>query len=233
MNDNIRGTLHDQNPEVDTKVGVSAVLYGNSIQIEAERFNNKNMDDDRHLGDGYRAVAILEVWEGELRLIVWADINQEDPTHTIDLSGAKVSARKPEVELLPFTEPVIRTPTWVSDKPNAQNAKKGSKLYGSWLEKYGSATSRFSHDKPYVSNTHKKFEPMRPRVSNAVEDSVMIVRGEGDNAQWLDHRRGWISDLAEASRFALREPEALEYWLNREIRTYELKQEENKDGNIS
>lgn len=31
---------------------------------------------------------------GELELIVWADINQQDPTHTISLEKAKESNRK-------------------------------------------------------------------------------------------------------------------------------------------
>ena len=39
---------------------------------------------------------MLEIWEGKLRLIVWADINQEDPTHIIDLEGARETNRKPE-----------------------------------------------------------------------------------------------------------------------------------------
>ena len=35
----------------------------------------------------------LELYDGVLKLYVWADINQEDPTHIIDLSGAKESNR--------------------------------------------------------------------------------------------------------------------------------------------
>lgn len=35
----------------------------------------------------------LEYDEGKLRLLVWTDINQEDPTHSIDLSGAKEQKR--------------------------------------------------------------------------------------------------------------------------------------------
>lgn len=47
-----------------------------------------------HGGDGYPIA--LELIEGKVRLIVWSDINQEDPTHTIDLSGALESNRKVE-----------------------------------------------------------------------------------------------------------------------------------------
>jgi hypothetical protein len=38
----------------------------------------------------------LELFEGKWWLRVWADINQEDPTHTIDMSGAFELARKEE-----------------------------------------------------------------------------------------------------------------------------------------
>ena len=36
----------------------------------------------------------IEYYHGKLMLRVWGDINQEDPTHTIDLSGALESNRK-------------------------------------------------------------------------------------------------------------------------------------------
>ena len=39
------------------------------------------------------AVAYIEFYEGKYTLRVWADINQEDPTHSIDLSGAYESER--------------------------------------------------------------------------------------------------------------------------------------------
>ena len=36
----------------------------------------------------------LEVHEGRLRLLVWGDINQEDPTHIIDLEDARDDRRR-------------------------------------------------------------------------------------------------------------------------------------------
>lgn len=40
------------------------------------------------------APVIMELYEGTLRVLVWSDINSEDPSHTIDLAGAKESARE-------------------------------------------------------------------------------------------------------------------------------------------
>lgn len=37
----------------------------------------------------------LESKNGEFVLYVWADINEEEPTHIIDLSGARISRRQP------------------------------------------------------------------------------------------------------------------------------------------
>ena len=31
---------------------------------------------------------LVEIYEGRPQVIIWADINKEDPTHEIDLSGA-------------------------------------------------------------------------------------------------------------------------------------------------
>ena len=73
-----------EGPEVQLKVGPDG------IDLLAEGFGTLTMQP------GYGGIAYLEYAEGRLRLLVWADINQEDPTHIIDLEGARESARKPE-----------------------------------------------------------------------------------------------------------------------------------------
>ena len=52
-------------------------------------------------GGGDHPIA-LELYEGKVRLLVWADINKEDPTHTIDLSGALESSRQTDSHILWF-----------------------------------------------------------------------------------------------------------------------------------
>ena len=37
--------------------------------------------------EGHGTPVFIELYKGELRVIVWADINQEDPTHIIPLGG--------------------------------------------------------------------------------------------------------------------------------------------------
>lgn len=48
--------------------------------------------------DGDYAPILLEIVNGTPFLYVWADINQEDFTHKIDLTGALESSRKPDQE---------------------------------------------------------------------------------------------------------------------------------------
>lgn len=43
--------------------------------------------------EGYGRPVRIELYEGKLRALVWADINSEDPTHIIDLNGAQEAAR--------------------------------------------------------------------------------------------------------------------------------------------
>lgn len=48
----------------------------------------------KNIEPGHGPSIYVEYYDGKLRLLVWADINQEEPTHTIDLSGALESQRK-------------------------------------------------------------------------------------------------------------------------------------------
>ena len=43
--------------------------------------------------EGHGAPIYIERYEGELRMLIWADINQQDPTHIICLDGAQESRR--------------------------------------------------------------------------------------------------------------------------------------------
>lgn len=46
--------------------------------------------------DGCGFPLTLEIFNGKLLLNVWADINKEDPTHIIDLEGAREDKRIPD-----------------------------------------------------------------------------------------------------------------------------------------
>jgi hypothetical protein len=90
----MRHKIHDSAPGFDTKIELGIEARKQAITIEAEGHSVCNMDDDMPIGKGYRPLVALEIWEGEFRVIVWSDINEEDPTHIIPLTNARISNRK-------------------------------------------------------------------------------------------------------------------------------------------
>jgi hypothetical protein len=44
--------------------------------------------------DGHGKPIGIEIWDGEVRVLIWGDINSEDLTHTISLNGASEELRK-------------------------------------------------------------------------------------------------------------------------------------------
>jgi hypothetical protein len=49
--------------------------------------------------DNVGAPIYIEYYAGELRVLVWSDINKDDPTHIIPLNGAKNNNREPDEDL--------------------------------------------------------------------------------------------------------------------------------------
>ena len=88
--------LVDQHPEYKTRRKIGITEDNNLVSVEFEGYNNCGTCDSAEFGKGQRTIVGFEVWEGELRCLVWADINQEDPTHIINLDGARVDRRKEE-----------------------------------------------------------------------------------------------------------------------------------------
>jgi hypothetical protein len=75
---------------VEVKVVSRYHPSGSSLFIEPEGYG------DCFSSPGRGVPIVIEVFEGNLQLVVWADINSEDPTHTINLEGAREEKRKDE-----------------------------------------------------------------------------------------------------------------------------------------
>lgn len=74
----------------DLLVTVSGESTSGGIQIQIQipgYETNTGIEDD--------AIVILEVWEGRLRLLIWDDINAEEPT-IVPLDKAKKTNRSPD-----------------------------------------------------------------------------------------------------------------------------------------
>jgi len=83
--------LQDHNPITKAppvRGRVELQRYGQYLLLRFEGFGEKTSED------GHGSPVLIENWGGKLRVIAWSDINQEDPTHTIDLSGAKEDGRQ-------------------------------------------------------------------------------------------------------------------------------------------
>lgn len=71
-------------------VSFEGAAHDNAVVIDLDGFGLHAM------ATGFGGVVLVEFWDAEVRLLVWADINQEEPTHRISLEGAREFRRNPE-----------------------------------------------------------------------------------------------------------------------------------------
>ena len=84
----MKARLFDQSGEnPDDFIDLKIKEQNGMILIKADGYGDKVSDDK------YGIPVIIELYEGKLRVVAWADINQEDCTDIIDLSGAKLENR--------------------------------------------------------------------------------------------------------------------------------------------
>jgi hypothetical protein len=76
----------DEESNIETEVTI--VLTGRGIAISVEGYG------DYYSNQGEGIPILLEMYEGRLRLVVWGDINKQDPTQIIDLEHALESQRE-------------------------------------------------------------------------------------------------------------------------------------------
>ena len=78
---NIESLLHDQCDGGDKKVDTEIDLQRNRLSLSFDGYEDMC---------GNNALVDVEVWEGELRVIIWADPEQEDPTHIVSLEKCAI-----------------------------------------------------------------------------------------------------------------------------------------------
>jgi hypothetical protein len=83
------GSLRDCHTGDEVEVPFTVELSENgTLWFRAAGYGDANSHD----GVGYPVK--IEWYEGKLWILVWGDINNEDPTHRIPLSGARESLRE-------------------------------------------------------------------------------------------------------------------------------------------
>ncbi len=80
--------------EGDRKLKIRVTSEGGSLNIYPEGYG------DCDSADGHGVPVFLELWEARLRVVVFADINEQDP-QIIDIEAAKENERTPEPENSP------------------------------------------------------------------------------------------------------------------------------------
>jgi len=86
----LKEQVDDKNP--DATLDVAVRLSNGMIEISFDGYG------DHCSQDGHGCPVMIELYYGKPRLIVWGDINQEEPTHVIDLEGAAEYLRKEDEE---------------------------------------------------------------------------------------------------------------------------------------
>jgi len=79
--------LKDNNSDFDNQLNVKIKMDGSFLAIQPQGYGEPTSED----GSGYPI--LMEIYEGRLRLIVWDDINCQDPK-IIDLEKSKETLRK-------------------------------------------------------------------------------------------------------------------------------------------
>ncbi len=83
-------TLKDAHPDHDGKLPIRLAVSPNGVSLIAEGYG------DSGSAEGHGTPVFIELYKGELRVLVWSDINKEDPTHIIPLGGAQEDRRQPD-----------------------------------------------------------------------------------------------------------------------------------------
>ena len=81
--------LIDADSDYPTKLPIRITISPNGVSVYAEGYG------DGGSAEGHGTPVFLELYRGELRAIIWANINSEDPTYIIPLNGARESNRRP------------------------------------------------------------------------------------------------------------------------------------------
>ena len=88
MSDLTLKSLLKHAPSADIEaLPVEVCLRRNRLDLYIEGYGNASNVD----GEG--SPITLDYYQGKLKLLVWGDINSDEPTHIIDLAGALESKR--------------------------------------------------------------------------------------------------------------------------------------------
>lgn len=86
----VGGMLEDGSDDNNGMLSVNLHHDGQRLFVSIAGYGDSCSDD------GSGMPVMFELYKGELRLVVWADINKQAPTHVINMEGALESTREKE-----------------------------------------------------------------------------------------------------------------------------------------
>lgn len=89
--------MGDKNNKIHTTVREQDCSYGAdkvSVCLDYYETGDKLWVDITDGRFSHNQAVAMEIWQGELRVIVWADSEQEDPTHIIPIEPMREEFRK-------------------------------------------------------------------------------------------------------------------------------------------
>ena len=90
----VEATLRDTAPDHHGKLDIRIEYSESGINIRPRGYGDATSEP------GSGAPIFLELYRGELRLVVWANINSEEPTNVINLEKAREDSRKEFVDAI-------------------------------------------------------------------------------------------------------------------------------------
>ncbi len=84
----LSGKLFDDASDMSVNATVS--FENGKILIGVEGYS------DAGTADNNGQPIMIELWQKELRVVLWSDINREDPMHIINMEGAAICERMEE-----------------------------------------------------------------------------------------------------------------------------------------
>ena len=84
----VETTLIDVDPIHFAELPIRVIVTPLGVSLIAEGYG------DHGSAEGHGSPIFVELRNGDLRLVVWANINEEDPTNILNLTGAREDRRR-------------------------------------------------------------------------------------------------------------------------------------------
>jgi hypothetical protein len=87
MSKTLSGELRDPDTKIKRKVRIELDDFSGQIGIHVQGYGDNTSDDD------FAEPIVVDMHKNKLQVFLWSDINDENPTHKVDMTGARLDKR--------------------------------------------------------------------------------------------------------------------------------------------